>query len=255
MTTANEGSRPLEGRAVLVTRPARDASKLMRAVEAAGGVPICQPGIEVLPTASPEGRALVSAIGTGEAIVLTSRNALERALELRPLESWPDDLTVFAVGETTKAAAEQAGFVNVRAPTVGTGAMALLPQLRDLDPPPKRVVMLAAPGGQTDLLKALDAETIPSALAFIYERRPAARVPGVAAAIRKHAATLIVIASSSAILDAVTSLFPDLTTCPLVVPSDRVALRARALGYERTRVAAGPDDDALLAAAIASARE
>lgn len=239
----------LAGRAVLVTRPEPEADGLARRVAAAGGTPIVQPGIAVAPLPDSDLAPRLAALAPGDVVVFSSGNAVRHALALAPADRWPPGLRLLAVGAATAAAVTAAGLGAARAPDEGTGALALLPALASLRPAPRRALLLAAAGGRTELLTALRERGVDARLCLVYRRVPAPRRPGALADVRTHWHRLIVTATSSAILDAVTTCFAGLTSRPLVVTSERLADHARAVGYGHVVVTDGPDDGALIAAA------
>jgi uroporphyrinogen-III synthase len=105
---------PLAGRRVLVTRAARQASKLSDALRALGAEAVEVPALEIQPPAdlAPLDRALCS-LDSYDWLILTSANTVrslvERAAALGvPFAPGPR-LQVAAVGEATAAAARQSG--------------------------------------------------------------------------------------------------------------------------------------------------
>jgi uroporphyrinogen-III synthase len=108
-------SLPLGGRRVLVTRAAHQAGKLSEGLRALGAEPVEVPVLEIRP---PESFAALDAALLGldgyDWLILTSLNTVhaiaQRAGELGTDLAQPAGLKVAAVGESTAAAARQAGF-------------------------------------------------------------------------------------------------------------------------------------------------
>jgi uroporphyrinogen-III synthase len=108
-------SLPLAGRRVLVTRAAHQAGKLSEGLRSLGAEPVEVPVLEIRP---PESFAALDAALFGldgyDWLILTSVNTVQaiaqRAGELGTDLAQPAGLKVAAVGESTAAAARQAGF-------------------------------------------------------------------------------------------------------------------------------------------------
>jgi len=132
--------RPLHGLRVLLTRPAAQSAEWASALRAAGAVPVLVPMIRT--EASPDTAAQDAALGAlsgYDALVFTSANGVrhfaERAAErgLRP----PAGMRVFCVGESTAAAAREAGLPADLVPA-RTDAAGLADAIREAFPPAGR---------------------------------------------------------------------------------------------------------------------
>lgn len=104
-----QGRRVLEGKRVLVTRAAHQASKLSDGLRALGAEPVEVPVLEIQPPAdrAPLERALC-ALDSYDWLILTSANAV-RAIAWSGLLGKIAHLKVAAVGEATAEAARNAG--------------------------------------------------------------------------------------------------------------------------------------------------
>ncbi|MEM9321305.1 MAG: uroporphyrinogen-III synthase [Pseudomonadota bacterium] len=239
----------LKGWAVLVTRPEPEARGLASLVTACNGVPIVQPGLTVEAFEDAASRQRLAELGRYDGVILTSANALRFTLALRPRREWPRDLRIFAVGESTRRRAEQTGFGDVIAPAGAAGSEGLLRTILRSGDRPRRLLMLAAPGGRTLLVDALQERGTDVDLCYVYRRRPGTLLPANTTRARGQWNRLLVIATSTFILKTVTAMFENLHERPVVVPSPRVRDEARELGYRQVAVSVRPDDSALLEAA------
>ena len=103
------GRRVLEGKRILVTRAAHQASKLSDALRALGAEPVEVPVLEIQPPSdlAPLDRAL-RALDSYDWLILTSANTV-RAIAWSSFLDKSSNLKVAAVGEATATAARKAG--------------------------------------------------------------------------------------------------------------------------------------------------
>ncbi|OYW53999.1 MAG: hypothetical protein B7Y80_00780 [Hyphomicrobium sp. 32-62-53] len=104
---------------ILVTRPETEAARTTRQLEAMGHCVTIAPLLEIV-TATPP-----LDIGSAQALVLTSRNAIH-ALSLHPQKQDLLALPVIAVGKSTAAAAREAGFTVALEGSAGGAELAAL---------------------------------------------------------------------------------------------------------------------------------
>lgn len=104
---------------ILVTRPETEAARTTRQLEAMGHRVTIAPLLEIV-TATPP-----LDIGGVQALVLTSRNAVH-ALSLHPQKQVLSALPVLAVGQSTAAAAREAGFTVALEGSAGGAELAAL---------------------------------------------------------------------------------------------------------------------------------
>ncbi len=242
----------LDGRGILITRPARQAAGLAHQVAAIGGSPVIFPAIVILP---PEDRrALDQAqreLARYDAAVFVSANAVEYGVG--DAAAWPKDLPAFAPGPGTAAALAAVGIANVRMPTVSMDSEGLLALPEFSAVTGKRVAIFRGGGGRELLGETLAARGAIVDTVDCYRRaRPAAGAAGLEDALRAgrvDAATL----TSSEGLDNLWSLLgadarATLAATPTFVPHSRIAARAGEIGI--TRVIVTPPADAGLLAAL-----
>jgi len=236
----------LAGRRILVTRPRELAQGLAALIARAGGEPVLYPGIEIRDAEDAgAARAALARLQEFDLAVFVSPSAARKALELlaRP---WPARVRVAALGAGTRRELEARGVRRIIAPQEGADSEALLalPQMRRIAG--SRVLILRGAGGRELLGETLAARGARVSAVECYRRaRPAA---GAAPAGTLDAAC----ANSSETLENLVALLGHarLRDTPLFVPHERVARRAREMGFAAVEVA-GPGDAQMLACLLA----
>lgn len=240
-------NRALEGLRILVTRPAQQADKLCRLIEADGGIAVRLPLLTIEPTAHPAlARARLAA--QHDLWIFTSANAVRQAQALYS-EPWPQRIT--AIGPATAAAI--AGLGQGAALTglgAASGALLALPEFQAVHN--QRILIVTGEHGLDLLERELAARGAAVARAEVYRRVPLPYPPeAVAGALRKSD---VVIITSSEALKHLVHITPEearklLFRKTLVVPGERVVEQARALGFTQPpRVVENMSDAALCAA-------
>ena len=109
----------LAGQTVLVTRPSHQSGTLCRYIEAAGGTALTIPALEIVPLANAveRGAELVADVARYDIIIFVSANAVEQALRLLAPAGLPATSQLAAIGSSTAAALEQAGYHDVVSPS------------------------------------------------------------------------------------------------------------------------------------------
>jgi uroporphyrinogen-III synthase len=235
----------LAGLAVVITRPAPQASPMARALEAEGAEALCLPSLLIDPLR-------LDAVALAEAdpqryddLVFTSVNAVESALAQLPR---PQGARVFAVGAATQAALASHGVAAI-APA-GPGAansegLLALPELAT--PAGRRILILRGVGGRELLRDTLRARGAEVACVELYRRAPAppdlavlARI----AALRRAGRSCVLAVSSVEALDALLAGIgahwrAELLALPLLVPGSRLASAAALRGHSGPAILAG----------------
>ena len=245
----------LAGLRVLVTRPRHQSAGLVALIEKHGGTAIRFPVIEILPTRG--SRAALASLDDYALVIFVSPNAVEHGLALmdtaRALES---RALIAAVGESTAAALEQAGFDAVLRPAQGSSSEALLalPEFDGKAIAGSRILVVRGEGGRQLLGDTLSKRGARVTYAEVYRRAaPTVNGGGLRPGDRNGDIDTIVITSLAGIENLFAMLGADavgwLKEAGYVVVSERVAAHARALGIkEQPVIAAGADDRALLEA-------
>ncbi len=246
----------LAGRAIVVTRPARQAAPLARTIEGAGGRALCYPAIGIEPATSPALEAVIARLRTFDLAVFVSRNAVEQGMgRVREANSARDLPQAAAVGAGTRSALESAGVQSVIAPAgqADSEALLALPQMAGLAG--RRVVIFRGVGGREFLADALRSRGAHVEYAECYRRvLPATDVGPLLADWARGTVDAVTISSGEGLAnfcgllgEAGSAL---LRATPVFVPHPRVADEASALGIGRV-VMAGAADEAVCAALVA----
>jgi uroporphyrinogen-III synthase len=228
---------------ILVTRPQPGAADTALALRARGHAPIVAPlsEIEILSEVDPEN-------GPWTAIVLTSANGLRGIASAAWREKW-HGVPVFAVGDASAKAARSMGFdVTSAAGNVKDLAKVVAARLN----PPARLLYLAGEERAGDLAGTLRAENFDVDLAVVYRLVAARSLPQpVAAALAGEIDGVLHFSRRSAAVFLAAARHSNLLGAALTKPvhfclSAQVAGPLREAGAAKIRVAARPDENALL---------
>ncbi len=242
-------SGPLHGVGVLVTRPARQAAGLVRALAALDATTIVFPAIVILPPSDGASMQRVhDTLATYAVAIFVSSNAAEYGVPAAG--RWPASLPAFATGPGTAAALGAVGITDVRMPatTYDSEGLLALPELTHVRG--KRIAIFRGEGGRDHLARTLRERGAHVDYAQCYRRsRPASGAQGLVDALlaqRVQAATV----TSSEGLDNLCALLTQaartqLAQAPLFVPHRNIATHARGLGF--TAVVTAPGDAGLVA--------
>ena len=252
MSGARNARQPLHGAAVLVTRPRGEAAPWRRRIEALGGIAICQPGIEVGPAADDEPTLEnLRRILPEDWLVFTSPAAVRYALSVLGEGPLPASTALWAVGRRTAQDLERAVQTPVRAPADGAGSEALLAEPPFAQVHGRRILILGARGGRTQLYETLTRRGAQVHPVYVYQRWAPKLRRAALKQLRDHFPQVISIATSVEILTHISALVEDrlpapLTRRPLSVISPRIATAAEKLGYRQVAVSADSGLDSVL---------
>jgi uroporphyrinogen-III synthase len=255
---------------VVITRPRQQAGPLAEAVAALGRTPLILPLLDIFPLDDPAPlRAALANLGDYALVAFVSPNAIDAAFAC--LASWPPQVTIAVVGESSRAALARHGVTDATARIVSPldparsdsehliealdGALGLA-SLRG-----RRVLVVRGDGGRELLPDALRAAGAAVETVAAYRRALPALSPALAAQLAGllAGANDWIITSSEALrglVDLAGRLGPavdspisvaDLQRQRLIVPHPRIAETARALGFTRLTLT-GSGDERLLAA-------
>ena len=238
----------LVGRGVLVTRPASQAQGLCRLIEAAGGVPVLFPTVEILPPQHPDAARRLLA-DPYDIVIFISRNAVEHGLALCEDRGALGAAQRAAVGRATAEAMRQAELAPDLVPDAGFDSEALLalPALKAVAG--RRVLIVRGEGGRAllgDTLAQRGAEVV---YAEVY-RRAAPAMDAAELLPQWQRDLALVTATSDEVLTNLlrmvpASAHPWLQRLPLAVLSERNAAAAKTLGFRAVAVASEPSDAGL----------
>ncbi|MEJ2397761.1 MAG: uroporphyrinogen-III synthase [Gammaproteobacteria bacterium] len=234
----------LQGLSVLVTRPAAQAQHLSEAILRLGGKAVALPLLEIQPRAP----SAIPNLREMDILIFVSANAVEHGLNvLGPL---PAALLIGAIGRAT---AQCLAAFGIRADLLPTRAdsegFLALPEIQELTG--KKVLIVRGQGGRETLATQMRARGAAVRYLEVYRRVcPHWRAEDLETALR---ADVITVTSGEALENlARLARLPGgdaLWTKPMLVFHQRIAGRARELGFTlKPVVSAKPGDEALLTA-------
>jgi uroporphyrinogen-III synthase len=238
----------LESRGVLVTRAAHQASGLAGLIESQGGRAVCFPALEIGSAQDPAG-ALELLRQRWDLVVFISPNAVRHAVELLAGDRLQSH-QIAAVGEASAHALRNCGMPADLMPqhrydSEGLLALPELQQIRN-----RRVLIVRGEGGRRLLGDSLRARGAKVEYAEVYRRLKPLVDP---APLLQHwqAKVDIVTATSAEVLDNLLAMLGEpgasvLRLTPLLVISERMAARARELGFKQVVQASGADDASVM---------
>jgi uroporphyrinogen-III synthase len=235
---------------ILITRSGEPGRALCARVEALGFRALhCSPVALTGPADAEATAARLAASLPADRIIITSPEGIRQAVALVGRASLADCL-VIVPGPGSAAIAHELGLEQVLCPnsTGNSEAMLALPELEDISG--ARILILAAAGGRRLLEKVLAERGADVERVHVYRRLQHA-LPDDLDKTLQQAGPVITLASSAGALEGLHTQMSDsswnrLTQGLMIVPSERVAELAAALGCLRVRNAGGADDEAML---------
>lgn len=237
------------GLRVLVTRPAAQSGQIVRLLEARGLAALTLPLFQIVPSNDDEAlRRRLADARTWDGWIFTSVNAARRvgALLAGDPHPWP---ALYAIGDATARALDQAGRKPVHVPTTGNTSEDLLalPILQDVAR--SRWLICTGEGGRDVLAPELQRRGASPDRLELYRR---VAVEYSEDEVRNAASRCDAIICTSG--DGVSRLHalvppdlrPRITSRLLVVPSHRVLELARHLGFTEVRTPSKTSDEALV---------
>jgi uroporphyrinogen-III synthase len=242
----------LNGRTVVITRPAGTGSPLARQVRRLGGVALLLPGLSLHGADRPDdiAEALRTAMGD-DLLVFTSPAAVRFAARLTPLRTRS---IVLAVGQGTAQALRRHGVNEPLAPAQRQDSEGLLDHQALANLRGRRVALIGAPGGRGVLRTELSARGAQLREIHVYRRGTPRWQRRQLDALAQLPADARVLLSSAEALDNLRQGLPSASYARLhaavaVVSSERLAEAARAGGFSKVVVASSALSADLLAAA------
>jgi len=251
---ANNCHHWLQGKRVLVTRPAAQANGLIKAISVLGGIAIPCPAlaIEELPENAANKQKIID-LDRYDALIVVSRNAAQMGLAWMA-DYWPQlpvHLRWFAVGKSTAACLESEGISpTVPAACFNSEALLALPELQLLSN--QRILILKGEGGR-ELLEQRLAErgaivdTLP-----LYRRAAVTYSSEQLQQLFAEGPPDALIATSVDVLRAMDFLLESALISrfelPLLVASERISDAACQLGYRHVITSSSAADDSIVTA-------
>lgn len=241
-------SRPLAGRAIVVTRPERQAAALAALIAARGGRAIVFPTLEIRDIDDSSALSdVIERLECFDIAIFVSPNAVERGLAaIHERRSLPVTLRCAAVGRGSARALARHGVNDVIAPVAGDDSESLL-ELRDLrEVEGKRVVVFRGAGGRELIRETLEARGANVEYAECYRRaRPLVDAGELLAAWDSPGIAAFVATSSEGLRNLCAMLGARgqerLIRTPVFVTHPRIAQTGRELGL--TLVVTGTRDE------------
>lgn len=261
----NPATGPLKGAGVLVTRPAHQADAFCHMIEAAGGVALRFPVLEILePQDSGRLDALIDRLDAYDIAIFISPNAVSMAVNrIHARRAWPEGLRLGAVGQKSAQELARAGHPAHICPPRRFDSEALLAEEELQDVSGKRIVIFRGDGGRELLGDTLKERGAQVEYAEAYRRgRPDADTGQLMYHWSRGDLQLVTSTSSEGLrnlFDMVGKLGRMwLRKTPLLVGAPRMAETAQELGFKGDPwVAEDPSDESMMNTVLqwAKARE
>jgi len=245
----------LRGKRIVVTRPAEQAEKLAREIEARGGSALRFPVLAIFDADDPRPlRDAAARIDGFDLAIFVSPNAARKALavitEKRP---WPAKVAAAAMGETSARSIAAFGVARILAPEGGrfdSEALLERPELRAEALRGRRVAIFRGDAGRELLGETLAARGARVERIPCYRRgRPRIDAGPLRTALAQGAVDALTVTSSEGLDNLVAMVgaadAAALKRVPLFVAHQRIGEAARAMGFARV-VVTGPGDVGLL---------
>ncbi len=240
---------PLTGLAVLVTRPAPQATLLATSIRELGGEAIVQPAIEIQPVAA-------GAVAGHQLVIFVSVNAVEHGARYIQKSA---GMRIAAIGKATAAALAAIDMPADIVPDAGFDSEALLAHPDLILPADARILIVRGSGGRELMRETFAARGFAVEILDVYQRvMPAFDELRRAELEAAWAAGAIDIATITSV-ETLRNLFALLTErgrellkdTPLVVASRRIAHAAAEMGVRAECVVAAAADDQSMIGALA----
>jgi len=243
----------LQGKRILVTRPAAQAAGLAALIAQRGGETVCFPLIDIAP--ADDRQPLDHAIDHLEAFSLAifiSPNAVGFGLSrLLSRRAWPEGLRAAAIGPGTVKRLADFGIADVLVPQdrFDSEALLALAPLQAEKVAGTRVLILRGNGGRELLAETLRARGAAVECVACYRRTAPRDGSAVMSLLRNNALDAVTLSSSEGLRNLLelldTGSRESLLALPVFVPHRRIADEATRLGLHRV-VLTGPADTGLV---------
>lgn len=242
-------SATLNGRGVLVTRPAHQAAHLAELIVAAAGKPVLFPVLEILDAADLQPLyALIDRLDSFDLAIFISPNAVNKAMNLiKSRRELPATLKIAAIGRGSSKELKHFGVTGIIAPSARFDSENLLemPQLQDMAG--QRIAIFRGDGGREVLGDTLTARGASIEYVECYRRsRPDASAGGLLRQWSRNEINAVTVTSSEGLrnlYDMLGKLGRQwLKTTPVFMPHQRILEVARELGLVQGVVTPAGDE-------------
>ena len=242
-------NKPLQGRRILVTRPAAQAAALAQMIAARGGEPICFARLEIAPADDPQPlqQAIARLDDYAMAIFISPNAVLASVAQILAQGPWPQALQAVAIGPGTAAQLAASGVEEVVVPAQRFDSEALLemPQLQCAAVSGKKILILRGNGGREELAARLRERGAQVDAVTCYQRLPPGDANAIVSLLRNNDLDALTISSSEGLRNLLPLLDTESLTRlqgkPVFVVHPRIAETAAGLGW-REIVVTGPAD-------------
>lgn len=254
-------NQPLKGQRVLVTRPAQQNQQQIEQLSVLGASVVPLPMLTIEPLAEGSSIAIaarqqVMDIDLNHHVIFISPNAAKYGIELID-QYWPQlpiRVNWHAIGEKTSKILADYGIDACRS-HLGYDSEALLhsPLLSDIRE--QRCLIMRGCGGRETLADTLRVRGATVAYAELYQRlQPVYSDSTIKTQLYEQPLTAILVSSGETLTNLLQVsrgsqqqfTIQSLLDSHLVVPSARIATQAKAYGFTKITVAAGPDDQSMI---------
>lgn len=242
-------TQPLQGRRILVTRPAAQAGKLAQMIAARGGQAVLFPLLEIGPADDPRPlQRAVAQLDDYAMAIFISPNAIAFALpQMLAAGPWPASRVAAAIGQSSAEQLAAHGLANVVAPQDRYDSEALL-ELAALQPAAvsgKRVLILRGNGGRELLGETLRQRGARVDAVTCYQRSAPGDAAIIVSLLREHRLDALTVSSSEGLRNLLSMLDRGevalLQDLPFFVPHRRIYEVATECGLRRVTLTAPAD--------------
>ncbi len=250
--------RPLQGVGVLVTRPTQQAEPFCQRIEAAGGVAIRFPVLEIRDPADLRGvRTLIQGLDRFDLAIFISPNAATKGVaHIRERGALPKHLKIAAIGKGTAQALQRLGMRVDLCPAHGSDSEALLAMDALANVSGQQIVIFRGEGGRELLGDTLRERGAQVEYAQVYRRaRPQVDPEPLLKRWWRGEIEIVTVTSGEGLENLFAMVgeagHAQVRATPLIVVSQRTAERARERGVHQVYVAPEPGDAGMLDAILA----
>lgn len=246
----------LQGRRIVVTRPAGQADSLCEAIAARGGIAVRFPVLTIAPVADTSDlEAALARLDDFDLAFFVSPNAVQHALGfILARRAWPAHVVVATVGKGSERALHGYGFAHVVAPQSGfdSESVLALPEFDERAVRGRRVVIFRGDGGRDLLGDTLKQRGACVSYVTCYRRqRPDVDPQPLVAMAQQRQIAAITLTSSEGVGHFAALLGRDgmavARAIPVFASHPRIAACARAAGFADV-IETAPGDAGLIAA-------
>jgi uroporphyrinogen-III synthase len=254
----------LRGQRLLVTRAVHQSQAQQALIQALGGEAVCLPLIQIEPVSEADSvyadlKYCLLDLDLYQKVIFVSPNAARLGVELIE-DFWPQlplGIDWIGIGQQTVKQLEQLG-IHAWSSDQGYDSEALLCSDRFQQVEGQRILILRGNGGRDLMRNTLTERGARVDYGTVYYRRlPSYSEQTLKQKLLDEPLSALLITSGESLLNLQTLItthsadrYQPLLNTLLIVPSERIAVIARELGYRRVRVAQGPDDDSMVRATL-----